>query len=67
MATLAQHSSLHRISALAIMTQAISTLQHWIEVSHQRRLLAKLDHDQLDDLGIDRAPALAEASKPFWK
>ncbi len=32
----------------------------------QRRELAKMSDWQLQDIGIDRAEALAEASRPAW-
>ncbi len=67
MATLAQHISPQAFSARVIMTQAIKKLQHWIEVSYQRQQLADLDQHQLDDIGLDRLTAIAEARKPFWK
>jgi uncharacterized protein YjiS (DUF1127 family) len=35
--------------------------------SRQRQALAQLDDRLLDDIGVTRQQALAEASKPFWK
>ena len=67
MATLAQHISLHGVSAREIMTLAINKLQYWMDVSQQRRQLADLDPHQLEDLGLDRLTVIAEARKPFWK
>ena len=32
----------------------------------QRRALAELDAHQLADIGLTKAEALTEASKPFW-
>lgn len=33
---------------------------------HQRRQLAKLDDAALRDIGVTRAEAFAESSRPFW-
>jgi uncharacterized protein YjiS (DUF1127 family) len=33
----------------------------------QRRALAELTDDQLDDIGLSRREASMEAAKPFWK
>lgn len=45
----------------------ITRLNTWYQRSHQRRQLALLSDRQLDDIGLDRATALAEAAKPFWR
>jgi uncharacterized protein YjiS (DUF1127 family) len=39
----------------------------WMERSHQRRDLAKLDDRLLDDIGITRSAAAGEIAKPFWR
>mgnify|MGYP001549776757 CR=1 FL=1 len=44
-----------------------SLLNTWYQRSRQRQQLAQLDVRQLDDIGLDRATALAEAAKPFWR
>ncbi|MGF1501903.1 MAG: DUF1127 domain-containing protein [Paracoccaceae bacterium] len=36
------------------------------EVRRQRRTLARLTDAQLRDIGVSRADADAEASRPFW-
>lgn len=42
--------------------------QLWLMLqrARQRRQLATLSDAQLDDIGISRAEADAEAAKPFW-
>lgn len=35
--------------------------------SQTRKQLAKLSSAQLEDIGLSKAQALAEAKKPFWK
>lgn len=37
-----------------------------VEISRERAALAKADAKTLEDLGITRAEAEAEASRPFW-
>jgi len=43
------------------------TLATWAERRRQRRQLQRLDDRLLADIGLDRAHAEFEASKPFWK
>lgn len=38
----------------------------WMRVAAERRRLAALSDEALKDLGISRAEADAEASRPFW-
>lgn len=39
----------------------------WRERAKQRRALLRLDQRLLQDIGVSRAEAIAEARKPFWK
>ncbi|MBL4906381.1 MAG: DUF1127 domain-containing protein [Sneathiella sp.] len=39
----------------------------WIERSRQRRALAKLEDQHLDDIGISRTVAALEINKSFWR
>jgi uncharacterized protein YjiS (DUF1127 family) len=39
----------------------------WITLARSRRDLAALDDRALRDIGLDRATAAEEASKPFWR
>ncbi len=43
------------------------TLFTWRERARQRRHLASLEDRLLKDMGISRADAGREASKPFWR
>lgn len=43
------------------------TLSLWYERSRQRRQLARMDDRLLRDIGLDRASAMEESSKPFWQ
>lgn len=44
-----------------------ATLALWHARHRQRRQLALLDDRLLRDIGLDRATAMEEASKPFWR
>jgi uncharacterized protein YjiS (DUF1127 family) len=46
--------------------RAIELVLGWQEVARQRRALLKLDERLLKDIGITRADAEREASRPFW-
>ena len=48
-------------------TQVVTTLLDWQQRASQRRELSGLDPSFLKDMGIDRATAYREASKPFWR
>lgn len=39
----------------------------WTNRYRQRKLLRGLDDFMLQDIGMSRADALRESSKPFWK
>ena len=45
----------------------LKTFIFWIERTHQRKQLAKLDDRMLKDIGISRADVNQEIAKPFWK
>ncbi|MDE0590224.1 DUF1127 domain-containing protein [Halocynthiibacter sp. C4] len=47
-------------------TSFTATLRQAFAVYAQRRTLAKLDTDALDDLGLSRAEAQKEANRAFW-
>lgn len=49
------------------ITGAVTTLLDWQQRASQRRELSGLDPSFLKDMGIDRATAYREASKPFWR
>jgi uncharacterized protein YjiS (DUF1127 family) len=48
------------------LKQGMLRLQAWAERARQRRQLAGLDERLLQDIGVSRAQAMAEAEKPFW-
>ncbi len=43
------------------------TVDMWYDRARQRRRLAQLDDRLLSDIGVDRATAMEEVSKPFWR
>ncbi len=45
----------------------LSRLAEWRERSEQRKHLAAMSDRMLKDVGITRADAVREASKPFWQ
>jgi uncharacterized protein YjiS (DUF1127 family) len=42
-------------------------LLHWHDLARERRALLALSDDMLKDIGISRAEAEREASRPFWR
>jgi len=53
--------------AAGILGRILRTLRIWRLRSVTRRELLELDERLLADVGIKRADALMEASKPFWR
>ena len=49
-----------------IVAVAVVRLLCWQELARQRRALLTLDDRMLKDIGITRADAQLEASRPFW-
>lgn len=45
----------------------VHNVLEWNERSRQRQALAELDDHLLEDIGISRTAANAEASKAFWR
>ncbi|GAB4358908.1 MAG: hypothetical protein Kow006_27670 [Gammaproteobacteria bacterium] len=43
------------------------TVERWQERAKERRALLALDDRLLRDIGLSRADALREGSKPFWR
>lgn len=58
-------ANLGRWAARPLVT-AINTIEWMSRVATQRSALRLLDDRQLKDLGLSRADALREASRPFW-
>ena len=46
---------------------AVSTLRIWHQRARTRRQLLTLEDQLLADIGVSRADAVHEASKPFWQ
>jgi uncharacterized protein YjiS (DUF1127 family) len=59
----------HRLAhaAGAAIVALADRLLAWQSRARERRMLAEMDDRQLRDLGIRRADAVEEASKPFWR
>lgn len=58
-------TTLPKLSKLAV--RVAYKVMVWEERRTTRRALAWLDHDHLDDIGIDPLRAAHEADKPFWR
>lgn len=56
-----------RTSALLDLLNDQNILEIWRFRARTRATLASLDDRALDDLGLDRDAANAEAAKPFWR
>lgn len=50
----------------ARLLRAVELVLGWQELARQRRALFTLDERLLKDIGITRADAEREASRPFW-
>jgi uncharacterized protein YjiS (DUF1127 family) len=50
-----------------ILARSFSILLIWVERARQRRDLRELEQYRLDDIGVTREQANAEAGKPFWR
>lgn len=51
----------------ALLGDLYLLLESWVERHRQRRALHQLSDELLKDIGVSRADALREASKPFWR
>jgi uncharacterized protein YjiS (DUF1127 family) len=51
----------------SVAQYAADILLTWQERAVQRHALASLEPRMLDDIGLSRADAWREASKPFWR
>ncbi|MEQ8813983.1 MAG: DUF1127 domain-containing protein [Thalassobaculum sp.] len=49
-----------------ILSAPFAVLATWGERLKQRATLAEMDDRMLQDIGVDRSVARAEADKPFW-
>ncbi len=50
-----------------LLLRAAALVNLWYERHRQRQYLARLDERLLRDIGIERASAELEISKPFWR
>jgi len=53
--------------AIEFISHAWAALARMQQRRRERRQLAELDERLLRDIGIERADALREARKPFWR
>lgn len=53
--------------AIELISQAWAALARMQQRRRERRQLAELDERLLRDIGIERADALRESRKPFWR
>ena len=63
--SLFRHTSAAATSA-TILGRARVALYLWGERARQRMHLAEMSPQMLEDIGVSRAAARAEAGKPFW-
>lgn len=52
---------------MSVARRALSTVTTWRARVQERQDLAALPDRMLEDIGITRSQALAEAAKPFWR
>ena len=52
---------------LDLARRSLDRLALWQQRAAQRRALAALPDELLKDIGVSRADAMIEASKPFWR
>ncbi len=60
-----RHNALEIVKNAA--TRMFDALLVWQARANERRHLAEMDPRILADIGLNRADALKEASKPFWR
>lgn len=51
----------------ALLDRLLGTVIAWDSRARERAQLAEMDDARLDDIGLTRERALAEAAKPFWR
>lgn len=56
-----------RSAARRALMRAVATVSAWHERARQRRALMELSDHMLRDIGMSRAEALCEATRPFWR
>ena len=63
--SLAERTQLPVASTMAL--KFANMVVRWSDRSKQRRALSQLSDQQLDDIGVSRTRATAEANKRFWQ
>ena len=59
------HSRLPTAAQLLVVAAVVVT--KWDTLRRTRKSLATLTPEALDDIGVSRAAAKAEAERPFWR
>lgn len=54
-------------SPTGMLDRLFGTPHAWDSRARERARLAEMDDARLDDIGLTRERALAEAAKPFWR
>ena len=67
MSTLILRQQLVRKSLIHKIQVTLESVQGWMDRHHQRKQLAKLDLEQLEDMGITIEQLQSELAKPFWR
>ena len=67
MSTMFLHSYHSGNDGRSILLRAVEAVERWGERHRQRRALLDLPESTLHDIGLSRADAYAEATKPFWR
>ena len=65
-ATIKLHAPDHGVSLRESAATLLKAANLWRSRARQRKHMLELSVDQLQDVGITREAALAEAAKPFW-
>lgn len=61
------HSERADESFIDVLKRARATVALWHSRARQRRALAELSAELLDDIGVSPHQAAMEARKPFWR
>ena len=61
------HEHAYRQGFAGTIERVVDRVHVWLRRAEERRQLLALDDHMLSDIGISRATAVGEASKPFWQ
>jgi uncharacterized protein YjiS (DUF1127 family) len=67
MSTMFLHSYDSGHEGRSLLLRAVEAVECWGERRRQRKALLDLPESTLHDIGLSRADAYAEATKPFWR